>query len=50
LSGSPVEREPVGLAVVAFLLVMVGVFLAVFPQLLTGPVAAVILPLSVLEP
>lgn len=50
LSGSPVEREPVGLAVVACALVLVGVFLAVFPQLLTGPVAAVILPLSVLEP
>lgn len=50
LSGSPVEREPAGLVVVAMLLVAAGVFLAVFPQLLTGPVAAVILPLSVLEP
>ena len=50
LSGSPVEREPAGLALVAVLLVLTGVFLAVFPQLLTDPVAAVILPLSVLEP
>jgi formate hydrogenlyase subunit 3/multisubunit Na+/H+ antiporter MnhD subunit len=50
LSGSPVEREPAALAFVAVLLVMAGVFLAIFPQLLTGPVAAVILPLSVLEP
>jgi hypothetical protein len=32
------------------LLVLAGVFLAIFPQLLTGPVAAVILPLSVLQP
>ena len=50
LQSSPVEREPVGLAVVAFVLVAVGLLLGLFPQLLTGPVAAVILPLSVLEP
>ncbi len=50
LSGSPVEREPVGLAILAIVLIGAGVLLAVLPQILTGPVAAVILPLSVLEP
>lgn len=50
LSGSPVEREPTATAIVAALLVILGVCLAIFPQMLTGPVAAVILPLSVLEP
>lgn len=50
LRSSPVEREPVGLVVVLFILVGVGLVLGLFPQLLTGPVAAVILPLSVLEP
>lgn len=50
LRSSPVEREPVGVAFVAFLLVAGGLLLGLFPQLLTGPVAAVILPLSVLEP
>jgi formate hydrogenlyase subunit 3/multisubunit Na+/H+ antiporter MnhD subunit len=50
LRASPVEREPVGLALVAIVLVVAGLVLGLFPQLLTGPVAAVILPLSVLEP
>jgi formate hydrogenlyase subunit 3/multisubunit Na+/H+ antiporter MnhD subunit len=50
LSGSPVEREPVGVAALAFILVAVGALLGLFPQLLTGPVAAVILPLSTLGP
>lgn len=50
LHSSPVEREPIGLAVIAFVLVAAGILLGLFPQLLTGPVAAVILPLSVLEP
>ncbi len=50
LRASPVEREPIGLTVIAFVLVVVGLLLGLFPQLLTGPVAAVILPLSVLEP
>lgn len=50
LSASPVEREPVALAALAFGLILAGALLGLFPQLLTGPVAAVILPLSVLEP
>jgi multicomponent Na+:H+ antiporter subunit D len=50
LRASPVEREPASLAVLAFGLVLVGVLLGVVPQLLTGPVAAVILPLSTLGP
>lgn len=49
-SGSPVEREPAGLAALAFILVAVGVLIGLLPQLLTGPVAAVILPLSTLGP
>ena len=50
LRASPVERAPVSLTFIAFLLVAAGVLLGLFPQLLTGPVAAVILPLSILEP
>jgi formate hydrogenlyase subunit 3/multisubunit Na+/H+ antiporter MnhD subunit len=50
ISGSPVERESRGLALLAGGLVLAGVLLGLFPQLLTGPVAAVILPLSTLEP
>jgi hypothetical protein len=50
LRASPVEREPAGLAILVFVLVAVGLVLGLVPQLLTGPVAAVILPLSVLEP
>ncbi len=50
LSGSPVSREPLMLAVLAFILIASGVLLGLFPQLLTGPVAAVILPLSALGP
>jgi formate hydrogenlyase subunit 3/multisubunit Na+/H+ antiporter MnhD subunit len=48
LSDSPVEREPRSVAVLAALLVVVGVLLGLFPQLLTNPVAAVILPLATL--
>ncbi len=47
---SRVEREPASLTVLAMLLVLIGVILGLFPQLLTDPVASVILPLSVLEP
>jgi hypothetical protein len=36
--------------VIAVLLVGTSVLLGLFPQLLTDPVAAVILPLSTLEP
>ncbi len=50
LSGSPVHREPVLLAALAVALVAAGVLLGLFPQLLTGPVAAVVLPLSSIEP
>ncbi|OIO92351.1 MAG: hypothetical protein AUK03_09890 [Anaerolineae bacterium CG2_30_64_16] len=50
LSGSPVAREPASLAFLAMLLVTASVLLGLFPQLLTGPVAAVILPLSTLGP
>jgi formate hydrogenlyase subunit 3/multisubunit Na+/H+ antiporter MnhD subunit len=50
LSGSPVHREPAMLAVLAFTLVAVGILLGLFPQLLIKPVAAVMLPLSALEP
>lgn len=50
LRASPVEREPIGLTLIACALVAISLLLGLFPQLLTGPVAAVILPLSVLEP
>lgn len=50
LHASPVERESFGLALIAVVLVGASVLLGLFPQLLTGPVASVILPLSVLEP
>lgn len=50
LSASPVEREPRGLALLSLGLVFAGVLLGLFPQLLTDPVAAVILPLSTLQP
>lgn len=50
LSFAPVEREPRGVAFLAICLVGGGLLLGLFPQLLTGPVAAVILPLSILGP
>ncbi len=50
LSESEVERESFGITVLAFTLVLVSVLLGIFPQLLTDPVAAVIMPLSVLGP
>lgn len=50
LSVSPVEREPRILALVALALIAASLALGLFPQLLTEPVAAVILPLSTLGP
>jgi formate hydrogenlyase subunit 3/multisubunit Na+/H+ antiporter MnhD subunit len=50
LRNSPVEREPFGLALVAFALIALGLVLGLYPQLLTTPVAAAILPLSTLGP
>lgn len=50
LRASPVEREPRSLALLALLLVAASLLLGLFPQLLIGPVAAVILPLSTLAP
>jgi multicomponent Na+:H+ antiporter subunit D len=50
LKASPVEREPLGLAALSAMLVVMGALLGLLPQLLTGPVAAVILPLSRLGP
>jgi formate hydrogenlyase subunit 3/multisubunit Na+/H+ antiporter MnhD subunit len=50
LSASPVERESFGLAALCAILVGAGLLLGLLPQLLTGPVAAVILPLSRLGP
>jgi formate hydrogenlyase subunit 3/multisubunit Na+/H+ antiporter MnhD subunit len=48
LSGSRVEREPLGIALLAMALVGLGLLLGLFPQLLINPVSAVILPLSIL--
>ena len=48
LSASPVERETRSVALIAALLVLTGALLGIFPHLLTGPVAAVILPLATL--
>jgi multicomponent Na+:H+ antiporter subunit D len=50
LSGSPVHRESRSVAVLAAALVLIGVLVGLFPQLLTGPVSAVILPLSTFGP
>jgi len=50
LSGSPVHRESFSVAVLAAVLVLIGVVVGLFPQLLTGPVSAVILPLSTFGP
>jgi formate hydrogenlyase subunit 3/multisubunit Na+/H+ antiporter MnhD subunit len=50
LSASPVERESRLAALLAAGLIGFGVVLGLFPQLLTAPVAAVILPLSTLGP
>jgi formate hydrogenlyase subunit 3/multisubunit Na+/H+ antiporter MnhD subunit len=50
LSGSPVHRESFSVALLAALLVAVGVVVGLFPQLLTGPVSAVIVPLSTFGP
>lgn len=48
LEASRVERESRSLAVLVAGLVVVGLLVGLFPQLLTGPVAAVILPLATL--
>jgi len=50
LSASPVEREPLSMVLIAAVLISAGVLLGLVPQLLTAPVAAVILPLSALGP
>lgn len=50
LQASPVERESSSLVILTFGLIALSVLLGLFPQLLTGTVASVILPLSVLEP
>jgi hypothetical protein len=50
LSGSPVHRESRSVAVLAAALVVIGVLVGLFPQILTGPVSAVILPLSTFGP
>ncbi|MDQ1300324.1 MAG: Proton antipo protein [Chloroflexota bacterium] len=50
LTNSPVEREPRLASLLIFALVAFGVALGLYPQLLTAPVAAVILPLSTLGP
>jgi formate hydrogenlyase subunit 3/multisubunit Na+/H+ antiporter MnhD subunit len=50
LSGSPVHRESRSVALLAALLVIIGVLVGLFPQLLTGPVSAVILPLASFGP
>ncbi len=48
LRDSPVEREPLTMAFLLVALIVAGVLLGLFPQLLASPVAAVILPLSAL--
>ncbi len=50
LRNSPVEREPFGLSLAALALVAFGLVLGLYPQLLTAPVAAAILPLATLGP
>jgi formate hydrogenlyase subunit 3/multisubunit Na+/H+ antiporter MnhD subunit len=50
LEDSPVKREPRVLALLISVIVVFGLVLGLYPQLLTAPVAAVILPLSTLGP
>jgi len=50
LSGSPVHRESFSVAVLAAALVLIGVVVGLFPQILTEPVSAVILPLATFGP
>ncbi|MGC8780763.1 MAG: proton-conducting transporter membrane subunit [Anaerolineae bacterium] len=50
LAQARVEREPRLAALAALALIAVGVLLGLYPQLLTSPVAAAILPLSTLGP
>jgi formate hydrogenlyase subunit 3/multisubunit Na+/H+ antiporter MnhD subunit len=50
LRNSPVQREPLLLAVLVFVLLAAGVMLGLFPQLLAGAVAVAIVPLSSIEP
>jgi len=50
LTYARVERESFLVALAALLLVAAGVILGLYPQLLTSPVAAAILPLSTLGP
>jgi multicomponent Na+:H+ antiporter subunit D len=50
LSESPVHRESFSIAILAAVLVIFGAVVGLFPQLLTGPVSAAILPLSTFGP
>ncbi len=50
LTYARVERESLLAALIALLLVAFGVLLGLYPQLLTAPVAAAVLPLSTLGP
>lgn len=50
LAHARVEREPLLAALAALALIAVGIILGLYPQLLTSPVAAAILPLSTLGP
>jgi len=50
LSESPVHRESFSIAILAAVLVIFGAVIGLFPQLLTGPVSAAILPLSTFGP
>jgi formate hydrogenlyase subunit 3/multisubunit Na+/H+ antiporter MnhD subunit len=50
LSESPVHRESFSVAILAGVLVIFGAVIGLFPQLLTGPVSAAILPLSTFGP
>jgi multicomponent Na+:H+ antiporter subunit D len=50
LSESPVHRESLSIVLLAAVLVIFGAVIGLFPQLLTGPVSAAILPLSTFGP
>ena len=50
LRNSPVQREPLLLALLVVVLMAAGVMLGLLPQLLAATVAVVIVPLSSIEP
>jgi formate hydrogenlyase subunit 3/multisubunit Na+/H+ antiporter MnhD subunit len=50
LSGSPVHRESLSVVILSAALVLAGIVVGLFPQVLTGAVSAVILPLSTFGP